>query len=49
MYVVHSTDPETAQKVTRLQINNIIESWAGGYDCQANGDAESININVFSK
>ncbi len=49
MYVVHSIDPETAQKVTRLQINNIIESWEGGYDCQANGDAESININVFSK
>ncbi|XP_033641290.1 fasciclin-2-like isoform X2 [Asterias rubens] len=49
MYVVHSTDPETAQKVTRLQINNIIESWAGGYDCQANGDAESININVFKQ
>ena len=49
MYVVYATDPSTAQKYTRLQINNIIDNWAGGYDCQANGDSETININVFSE
>ncbi|XP_022104055.1 neural cell adhesion molecule 1-like isoform X3 [Acanthaster planci] len=41
------TNPDTGLKYTRMHLSNILKAASGGYVCRADGETQSININVY--